>query len=111
MGWETDFDEFMVHTVTHEPYLSQNDYGEEAYGPAVTIQARVVYKPELISTGAGEAASAVRQVVSTALVYCSGVPAWGMRDRITLPDGSQPPIIQVRTYPDEDSDHHQVVVV
>ena len=111
MTWETAFDEFLTDEVTREAYTGQNDYGEASYAGAVTLKARVVRKPELIITGAGEASSAIHEVVSTAKVYCSGVPAWGMRDRITLPDGTRPVILQVITYPDETGEHHQVVVV
>ena len=111
MTWETAFDELLTDEVTREAFVSQNDYGEATYGGAVTLKARVVGKPELVVTGAGEASRAVREVVATAKVYCSGVPAWDLRDRITLPDGTQPVILQVITYPDEDGEHHQVVVV
>lgn len=111
MSWETEFDEFLTDTVTREPFVGQNDYGESNYGPAVNLKARVVRKPELIATGAGEVSSTVREVVSSAKIYCRAVPGWQMRDRITLPDGTQPVILAIHTYPDETGEHHQVVVV
>ena len=110
MTWESEFDEFLTDEVTREEYTGQNDYGEPSFGGAVTLKARVVYKPELVATGAGQISSTVSEVVSTAKVYCSGVPQWGNRDRITLPDGSQPVILAVHTYPDETGEHHQVLV-
>lgn len=111
MSWETEFEEFMTDTITREAYVSQNNYGEASYGDAVTLKARVVRKPEVVTTAAGEVGSAVREVVSSAKIYCVGVTGWSTRDRVTLPDGSQPVIIAVHLYPDENGEHHEVVVV
>lgn len=113
MTWETDFDALMVDTVQRAPYTGQNEFGEATYGPAAPVQCRVVRKPRVLHrSGVGAAVSgAVQEVVSTATVYCSGVPEWTGQDQITLPDGSTPLILQVDTYPDEDGLHHQVVYV
>jgi len=114
MSWETEFEEFMNDVVTREAFSGRNDYGEPSFSGSESIAARVVYKPQLVATGASEITSAVQEVLSKANVYVGPDPVWSIQDRITLPDGSQPPIIAVQTYPDETSNpsiHHQVVVV
>lgn len=112
MSWDTDFEEFMQDEVIREPYASQNGYGVASYGTAETIKCRVEHKPKIIRrTGGGEASGTVQEIVSKATIYCAGVFGWGERDRITLPDGSQPLILQVHTSPDEDGPHHDVVFV
>jgi len=114
MSFESEFDEFLNDVVIREGFASRNDYGETTYSGSEKVIARVVFKPELVVTGASEISNAVREVQSTAKVYMGPEPVWSTLDRITLPDGSQPQILAVYAYPDETSDpslHHQVVVV
>lgn len=111
MTWETEFEEFLTDTVTREPYDGKNDYNEPTFSGAISLKARVVFKPEVIKASGGETSGTVKELVSRARVYCSAVPGWNARDRITLPDGSQPKILQIVTLPDETGEHHQVVYV
>jgi hypothetical protein len=112
VSYETEFDEFMTDKIVRRPYTGRDDYGKAQVGSPVTVMGRVVYKPELVRTNAGGGATnAVREVVAKARVYFSGVPGWGMSDQITLPDGTSPAILAIPTYPDEDGEHHQVVIV
>ena len=110
MSWDYAFDDFLSAEVTREPFAGQNVHGEPSFGAAVTVICRVVYKPSVVQLGGGGNGT-VEEHVSTATVYCQGVTGWGLRDRITMPDGSTPKILQVVTYPDEDGPHHQVVFV
>jgi hypothetical protein len=48
--------------------------------------------------------------VSTTTIYVLGDYGIQTVDRITLPDGTKPTIINVRTYPDENGPHHQEVL-
>ena len=112
MSWDPEFDELLVDEVTRKPYTGQDDYGQPAFGGAVTVQCRVVYKPEIIKLrGRGEASGTTREILASAKVYCRAIVGWDLRDEITLPDGSKPPILAVPTYPDEDGPHHEVVIV
>lgn len=89
-------------TVTREPYLSVDEWGTTSYGPPSTVRCRIVYRPTVIRTSGRQAMAqdAIQELISTAMVTC--VPTgWGPQDRITLPDGSQPVILDVRLYPDE----------
>jgi len=114
MSWENDYDEFLNDIVIREAFAGRNGYGEPTFTGGQSIAARVVLKPQVIATGASEITSAVREVLSKATIYLGPEPVWDIKDRITLPDGSKPPILQVVAYPDETSEpslHHQVVIV
>lgn len=112
MTWDTEFDELLSQEVTRVAYTGQDGYGQPAFGAATKIRCRIVYKPVILrGRGGGEATGVIREVVASATVYCSGVVGWNLRDKITLPDGSQPPILEVRNYPDEDGSHHEMVLL
>jgi len=112
MSWDPEFDGLLTDEVTRNPYASQDAYGQPSYGGSVTVKCRVVFKPEILrQSGSGEASGTVREVVSRAQIYCQGIIGWGLRDKITLADDSSPAILEVRTYPDEDGPHHEVVYV
>ena len=112
MTWDTEFEDLMPNTCYRHPYSGQNQYGEPTFSSQVAVQCRVVHKPTLLrQSGGGEVSGAEQEVVSAATIYCAGSPGWGMRDKITLPDGTTPIILDVRRYPDEDGDHHETVLV
>jgi len=112
MSWESEFEEFYNDEVIRQPYASQDGYGQPAHGGATTLLCRVVHKPQMIRLqGSGEARGTIREVVSTAQIYVQSVVGWDVRDLVTLPDGSQPKILQIILYPDEDGPHHEVVFV
>lgn len=103
MTIEVEFLELMTQTVTIAPFSSNNAYGEPSFGTAVSYSARVVNKPKMIRNAQG------KEVVSMAQTWLYGSPTVTPDDRITLPDGTQPPILYVAQYPDENGAHHEVV--
>lgn len=112
MSWDSEFDDLLTQEVTRNPYTGQDLYGQPSFGASEAVQCRIVYKPEIIRRrGSGEATGTIREIVSTAKVYCRAVVGWSLRDQITLPGGEQPVILEVQNYPDEDGPHHEVVVV
>lgn len=112
MTWETAFDDLMADEVERHPYSSRDVHGQRSYGSPVTLKCRVVYKPTLVRTGgSGEVTEAVREHVSNSTIYCSGIVGWNLKDKIVLPDGTSPTILQIVVYPDEDGPHHEVVYV
>jgi hypothetical protein len=99
---ESDLLELLTQTITIESVASRDGYGKPAYGPARTYRARVVGKIRMVRDANGE------ERVSSATVHVDAtdiVPT----DRITLPDGSQPLVLSVGSYPDERGAHHQVI--
>lgn len=105
MAFDTAFLDLMPHSVTIESWLKDDAYGKPKFGYAVSRQCRVVAKPQVIRDKDG------RERVSRARVFMGGAFGIDPKDRITLPDGTQPPILQVQKFPDEDGAHHEVVLV
>ena len=103
MTIENDFRDLMTQTVAIEKFISHNANVEPTYGDSANHRARVVHKEKVVRDTQG------REKVSTAQTWIFGNPDIDPQDRITLPDESQPIILSVRSYPDENGDHHQVV--
>lgn len=79
----------LLITVTHEPYASTDSDGKRSYGTGISRQA-------FVSTGTKSLyrQSGIEAVAGPTLMFLENV-ALDVRDRITLPDGSQPPIVEV----------------
>ena len=92
----------LKQTVTREPMTSSDEYATPTYGTLVSIKARVVYKSTLIRTSVStsSAQDGARELVSSAMIT-TDIAGWKTTDRITLPDGKQPIILDVKRYPDE----------
>lgn len=104
MSYEREFDQLMSSTVSWEPYLTHNGYGQPSFGPAVSVKCRVEYDVRMARNSAGE------EVTSTCQFYTSGVPGIGVKDRITLSDGTNAvTIVSVKQVNDESGPHHQEV--
>lgn len=104
MSYETAFDELLTSTVTYATRASKNIYGEPTFSTvSSTFKARIVD----VSTQVRDQQGNVVQVRTVAWVASTGtILATG---RITLPDGSTPPIAAVSRYPDEDGTHHHKI--
>lgn len=100
MGWNTVLQDALaaaatilgdglMATVQHEPYASQNAYGEPTYGAAVNRRAVVVDQDAIIRKD-----DATEIVAHTRVTFLTPV-AVDTKDRITLPDGRQPTILRV----------------
>lgn len=105
MTIEADFLELMTQTATREAFSAYNTYAEATYSAGVSVNCRVVNKPRMVRNAEG------KDVISNAQVWCYGTPGFSVKDRLTLPDGTQPVIIQVGKFPDENGNHHEVVYV
>lgn len=94
----------MVDVVGLEAFLGVDAYGRPSYSAATVVLGRVepthrrVYNPDETYT------------VATSRVFLPETPVVSPRDRITLPDGSQPRILAVERQGDERGPHHQVVI-
>lgn len=111
MTFQRAFLSMMSDTVIREPYAGADKNGQPSFGSPTTIRARVVSKETILRRSGS--LDVEREIVSSATVYCSGVTTinWSTDDRITLPDGSQPAILDVKRYPDGDGVHHETVFV
>lgn len=93
---------FLRQTVTREEVASLDAYAKPTYSTAVSIRARVVYKSTIIRTSisTSSAQDGAREIVSSAMITTEAT-GWKPTDRITLPDGTQPIILDVNSFPDE----------
>jgi hypothetical protein len=113
MSFDREFLDLMAQTCTREVRTGQNLNAEPTYGSPRTIRCRVVHKPTLVrrsASGGTVASGTLLELTSKAQVWTAAV-GWTITDRITLPDGSQPIILDIHRFPDESGDHHEVVLV
>ena len=86
----------MLHdTVTIAPLTGRDVYGAVAYGVPMSRPARIQQRMVTLFTGGG------RQVVPETKVVLDGDVPLPEGFRMTMPDGTQPPIQGVETYTDE----------
>jgi hypothetical protein len=104
MAVDSELLELFGQTVTIEPYSTQNAYAESSFGSGVSYVARTERKTRLFRRSDGS------EVVAVAVTYLAEAPTISTKDRITLPDGSQPPIIAVESMPDETGDAYYTAV-
>jgi hypothetical protein len=96
-----EFLDLMPATVSHAPFVSRDEFGAPTYGASTDYRARVIYKPTHVR---GPAANIV---LAKGVVWIAGTPGIQSEDRITLPDGTTPPILAVARIPDENGAHHE----
>lgn len=71
------------HTVSIEPHLGTNGYGQDTWGAAVTVTGWLEQKVKNVRAADGS------ETVSTAQFYCELGAAAPPRSRGTFPDGRQ----------------------
>lgn len=96
----------MTQTVTIEPYSSPGSHiGKETYGTGVEYRARFVEKTRLVRSASGE------ELAARGVVWINASSGISTKDRITLPDDTQPPILAVESYPDEMGNTHLKLIL
>ncbi len=102
---DPQFLEMMQDTVTVEAFLGQNANGEDTWATTTpkTSRAFIDKRPRMIRTLAGD------ERVASATVYLYKPIMTSPQDRITLPDGKQPPILSLAESKDEKKSIYQVV--
>lgn len=74
-----------------ERWSGQDVYGQASYLPVIRCFCRVQNQQEIIRDQRGQ------EIVSKTNIYVDSAVVVGLKDRITLPDGTQPPILQVKS--------------
>jgi hypothetical protein len=101
MSFESDFLEFMPHTITVYAMSGVNAYGEETYSPTgTTYRAMVEERPQVVRSAFGE------EVVASHVVYIASTERIPLTSRVVLSDGSEPPVIRSDVFYDPDGVHH-----
>ena len=96
--------ELMVDSITVAAVSAKDAYGKRTWGSATTLSnCRVQSGDHKILDSLGQ------EKVATGRVYIAGSPTLTLNDKITLPDGSQPPVLAIDRLGDENGSHHTVV--
>jgi len=110
MGLDGTLKAMMRQTVTVTPFSGRDSYGADSYGTAVTYPAREQAEQRLIKDTSG------RDVLAQTTVYigpnsAGNLPGLGLKDKLTLSDGSTPPILTAKAVTDEAGEaHHERVI-
>lgn len=105
MAFEEDFLECMVDEIIWEPSTGNDANAMPTFGRAQTLQCRISPKTRQVLDKDN------REVVSHCTIYPAYAPDISPNDRITLPNGDQPPILRVERPPDRDGAHHTEVMI
>lgn len=101
MPFDPEFLELMPSTVSISTRTAHNNYGEATYSTVVTkYRARVVAAPRFVRTASQEVVEIATEV------WVASTKAIDTKAKITLPDGTTPPIVTADTYPDQFGNHH-----
>ena len=101
-----DLADLFTDTVTVEPVVGADGFGDTTYGPGVTRAARVSGKIMTVRDQGGQ------ETVSTVQVTLAGAFGVTVKDRFTLPARfvpTQPLPIAVKEASDENGPHHETV--
>jgi len=98
--------DMLGETITQRVYVSQDLAGAPTYGAPFTRPGRMEWKPQRIPMGTGE------ERVSRAKIFLEPTPSISVHDRLTLPDGTSPPLLLIYPAHDEASvlDHYEVYI-
>ena len=106
MSFSTGLLSLMPQTLKVSTRVSHNNYGEATFATSTTsYRCRVLEKPGYMRDSADEDVG----YHTVAWVRSTGATSITASDRVTLPDGSRPPVLGVERYNDEDGENHVVV--
>jgi hypothetical protein len=104
MAIESLLTDLMVQSITIAAVSSKDAYGKRTWGSPSTInQCRVQSGDHKVLDSLGQ------EKVANGRVYVPGAPTLTLNDKITLPDGSTPPILAISRLSDERGSHHSII--
>ena len=108
MSFETAFLTMMDSTIKVSTRTAHDNYGKPTFtGSTVSYRARIVERPGFVR-GPEMEEIAYRHIC---WVRSTGSVSITVSDRVTLPDGSTPPVVGIEVYPDDDGRHHRKVLL
>lgn len=94
-----EFGDMLHDTITYEPYTGRDPIGGgPSYGSPIEVKCRWVRKMRYVANKDGAT------IMSSSFVRTPPFGEFDVQSRITLPDGSTPPILSFETSPDENGD-------
>lgn len=107
MSLQAELRSLLDQTLTRKANSGFNTRGDPTNSTASTTYAcRVEAHRHIVKDASGRDA-VVHHTVFVGTTSTGGVPAIGLNDRITLPDGTVPLLVAVDTVRDESGTHHQ----
>ena len=103
MAFIDEFKDLLKETVTISPWVSQDAYGAVTYGMPVSYKARIGHSNKIFRGAEGQ------EIVAQAKVWLGATNVVSTKDRITMPDGTTPPIISTERFFDESGPSHTVL--
>jgi hypothetical protein len=103
-----EFLALMPETVSVAAVTATDGYGKRTYGTATSYRARVRHKTQRIFS-VNNVEEWAKHKVWIAPNADGTIPTLDARSLVTLPDGSQPPVLAVDHVTDEDGVHHVLV--
>lgn len=100
-----DFADMLKADITIEPFSSADGYGAPTYGTAVSYKGRVSERRRWMRRADGT------EVVAMGEVWLKSNVQVGIRDRVTLPDGRTPVILDIARPQDETGAYHHTKIV
>ena len=108
MAFSTLFLPMMDSTIKVSTRTGHGTYGQGTFAASTTnYRARIVRRPGYVRAPDGEDIE-YRDIVWARSTGSVSITA---SDRVTLPDGSTPPIVSVERYPDDDGAHHVKILL
>lgn len=99
-----DWLDMMPRTITVSTWIGANRFAEETYSTSGTsVRCRIERINRNVINATGET------VVSSVTIYAASTSAIPLTAKVTLPDGSEPNLIQVVPHDDQDGAHHQTL--
>lgn len=100
---DRDLVELLQQTCQISRFVESDNYGRAVYGEPESLACRTVNRTRMIRDSSG------KEVVSSASTWIKPNNV-SVKDKIALPDGSTPKILQVQSFPDETGEtHHQKI--
>lgn len=95
----------LLDSVTRYAWASTDVNGQHVHSETGTALAcRVTYRTRAVT-----ARDRGEQVSSTTIIFGDVIP-WDSRDRLVLPNGTEPEILEIRRYKDERGIEHEEVL-
>ena len=95
--------ELMTDTVTIAPVSTRDAYGKHGWATAVSYVGRIQSGDHKVLDPKGV------ERVSVGRVYIPDAPDVSIHDKLTLPDGTSPPILAIDETHDERGTHHTTI--
>jgi len=96
-------------TITVNAFASRNIVGDPTYSTAATTYTAREEKRQHLTVGTDGRDVMARGLVFVGLSSTGGAPSIKVNDKVTLPDGTAPPLVNVETLRDRTSVNHVVL--